>query len=225
MLKHEETYEIMRPETVGVVETRLVLGKHSGRSALAARLTELGYRLEPKELEAAFIQFKLLGDKRKHITDADLEALVAAERLEPEPRFVLDELFVTCGTTGAPTARVRLRVPGGGDEIAMAIGTGPVDAVFKAIDGVVKKVARLEEYAVHAITEGIDALGEVSVRIVGEGPTATVNPQREGDKKRPFHGYGADTDIIVASAKAYVVALNRLVAAHEANGSAQKYAG
>jgi 2-isopropylmalate synthase len=222
MLKHEETYEIMRPETVGAHETRLVLGKHSGRNALATRLSELGYPLGPRELEAAFTQFKLLAEKKKHVTDADLEALVAAERYQPEPRYALDELNVSCGTLGVPTATVRLRLPGGRDERATAVGTGPVDAVFKAIDAVAKAGARLEEYAVHAVTQGIDALGEVSVRIRGERASRTLNPQHEDNKARLYHGYGADTDIIVASAKAYLVAVNRLIAAQEAQGDASE---
>ncbi|MBI3176724.1 MAG: 2-isopropylmalate synthase, partial [Chloroflexi bacterium] len=165
MLKHQQTYEIMRPETVGVTQTRLVLGKHSGRHALKARLAELGYNLNEAELDKAFERFKNLADKKKTIADADLEALVSDELYQPREIFTLDGMQVACGTMGMPTATVRLRGPDGQMHIQAALGTGPVDAVYKAIDSIVLAPNTLLEFVIHAVTEGIDALGEVTVRI------------------------------------------------------------
>ena len=200
MLKHEATYEIMRPETVGATQTRLVLGKHSGRAALAARLAELGYPLEGEALDRVFERFKAVADRRKHVTDADLEVLVRDGLPERAQAFTLDGLHVGCGTLGMPTATIRLGCPDGEVRVHASVGTGPVDAVYKAIDAVAGVPARLLEYAVHSVTEGIDALGHVTVR-VGD------------DQGRVFHGAGADTDIIVASAQAYLRALSRIHAA------------
>jgi 2-isopropylmalate synthase len=210
MLKNQTTYEIMRPESVGATQTSLVLGKHSGRHALGVRLAELGYTLSPAELARAFTQFKALADKKKKITDADLETLVATEVRQPHEVFALDGLLVGCGTQGMPTATVRLRGPDGKQHVRAAVGTGPVDAAFKAIDEIVATESRLLEFAVHAVTEGIDALGEVTVRVKGED--TGVHAQHGAHQSRIVHGHGADTDIIVASAKAYVAALNKLLA-------------
>src|SRR5512141_2823069 len=165
MLKHQQTYEIMLPETVGVTQTRLVLGKHSGRHALKTRLAERGFALNEAELDKAFARFKDLADKKKTITDADLEALVADELYQPTEVYSLDGLQVACGTMGMPTATIRLKGPDGQLHVFAAIGTGPVDACYKAVDAIVQAPATLLEFAVHAITEGIDALGEVTVRI------------------------------------------------------------
>jgi 2-isopropylmalate synthase len=213
MLKHQQTYEIMRPETVGVTQTRLVLGKHSGRHALKKRLAELGFALNEAELDKAFARFKDLADKKKTITDADLEALVADELYQPTEVFALDGLQVACGTMGMPTATVRLKGPDGKLHVVAAIGTGPVDACYKAVDAIVKAPATLLEFAVHAITEGIDALGEVTVRIEAEGVAPAANAQRDYEQTRTFGGHGADTDIIVASVKAYLAALNKMLVA------------
>jgi 2-isopropylmalate synthase len=200
MLKHHETYEIMRPEEVGAGRTRLVLGKHSGRHAFAARLAELGMPLEGADLDDAFARFKTLAEKKKVIADRDLEVLLGARLAESRAEsFALDALQVGCGTVGLSTASVRLRTPEGSLEAAAAIGTGPVDAAFKAIDKIVGQQVELVEYAVQAVTEGIDALGQVSVRIQAPG--------------RAFSGHGADTDILVASTRAYLAALNRMLAA------------
>ncbi|HTP10228.1 MAG TPA: 2-isopropylmalate synthase [Anaerolineae bacterium] len=213
MLKHQQTYEIMRPETVGVTQTRLVLGKHSGRHALKKRLAELGFALNEAELDKAFARFKDLADKKKTITDADLEALVADELYQPTEVFTLDGLQVACGTMGMPTATIRLKGPDGKLHVVAAIGTGPVDACYKAVDAIVKAPATLLEFAVHAITEGIDALGEVTVRIEAEGVAPAANAQRDYEQTRTFGGHGADTDIIVASVKAYLAALNKMLVA------------
>jgi 2-isopropylmalate synthase len=218
MLKHNQTYEIMRPETVGLTHSRLVLGKHSGRHAFKSRLVEMGYGLNEAELDKAFVRFKDLADKKKIITDADLEALVADEFYQPREVYVLDGLQVACGTMGMPTATVRLRGPDGKVHLLAAVGTGPIDATYKAIDDIVKVPATLLEFSVHAVTEGIDALGEVTVRIQGKNGTHTVDAQKETKQVRTFGGHGADTDIIVASAKAYLAALNKMMVATGAVG-------
>jgi 2-isopropylmalate synthase len=219
MLKHNQTYEIMRPETVGLTHSRLVLGKHSGRHAFKSRLVEMGYALSEAELDKAFVRFKDLADKKKVITDADLEALVADEFYQPREVFILDGLQVACGTMGMPTATVRLRGPDGSLRLSAAIGTGPVDATYKAIDDIVHTPATLLEFSVHAVTEGIDALGEVTVRIQGKNGQHTVDAQKETQQPRTFGGHGADTDIIVASAKAYLAALNKMLVATGADGA------
>jgi 2-isopropylmalate synthase len=211
MLKHNLTYEIMRPETVGVTHTRLVLGKHSGRHALKTRLYELGYPLSEPDLDKAFERFKNLADKKKTISDADLEALVADEFYQPREVFTLDGLQVACGTMGMPTATVRLKGPDGRLQTQAAIGTGPVDAVYKAMDNIIQASNTLLEFSVHAVTEGIDALGEVTVRIQSKEAAHTMDAQKEVEQPRTFGGHGADTDIIVASAKAYLAALNKLL--------------
>ena len=217
MLKHARTYEIMSPESVGLSQTRLVLGKHSGRHALESRLRELGYGLTPDELADVLGQFKKVAERKKVITDADLVALVSSELRQPREVFALEALSVSCGTQGMPTATVRLRGPDGEVRTQAAVGTGPVDACFEAIGTLVGTRATLLEYAVHAVTEGIDALGEVTVRIRSEESSGTrKNPQRETSQPLVFHGHGADTDIIVASAKAYLAALNRMLVATDA---------
>lgn len=213
MLKHSQTYEIMRPETVGASVSKLVLGKHSGRHALKARLTSMGYFLNEAEMDKLFERFKSLADKKKIITDADLEALISDELYQPRELFTLEGLQVACGTMGMPTASVRLRDPDGKQFVQACIGTGPVDATYKAIDAIVQAPNMLQEFVVHAVTEGIDALGEVTVRIQGAQPALVMDAQSELDQPRTFGGYGADTDIVVASAKAYLSALNKMLIA------------
>lgn len=199
VLKHPSTYEIMTPETIGLSQSRLVLGKHSGRHALKVRLSELGYEVDGDALNQVFKRFKELADAKKTVTDADLEALFADEFHKPQEFFILDDIQVTCGTMGMPTATVKLRNIAGDVFIHAAVGTGPVDASYKAIDAIVRVPNVLIEYSVHSVTQGIDALGEVTVRI------------EANDKS--FGGYGADSDIVVSSVKAYLAALNRLLAA------------
>ncbi len=215
MLKHEGTYEIMRPETVGLRQSSLVLGKHSGRHAFKVRLAELGYDLEQAALDMAFNRFKELADKKKTVADADLQALMTDQLYQPREIFRLDGLQVACGTIGMPTATVRLTGPDGQTYLQAAIGTGPVDAVYKAIDHVVQAPNTLQEYFVRAVTEGIDAIGEVSVRVQAENGSIPqrTSPQSGQAHARTFGGHGAETDIIVASAKAYLSALNKLLVA------------
>ena len=214
MLKHQTTYEIMRPEDVGVNQTKLVLGKHSGRHALRNRLAEMGHSLDEVELDKAFTRFKELADRKKVITDADLEAVVADEFYRPRDVYYLDGMQGTCGTMGMPTATIRLKGPDGKVHVFAAMGSGPVDAAYKAIDQIVKTPNTLLEFNVHAITEGIDAIGEVTVRIQSkDDDIKTMDAQKEIPYTRVFGGHGADTDIIVASAKAYLNALNKLIIA------------
>lgn len=215
MLKHNETYEIMRPETVGLSQSSLVLGKHSGRHAFKVRLAEMGYNLTGEDLNNAFTRFKELADKKKYLTDADLAALVTDQLYQPREIFVLEGLQVACGTMGLPTATVRLTGPDGQEYVQAAVGTGPVDAVYKAVDAIVQVPNTLLEFAVRAVTEGIDAIGEVTVRVEAQnGDThQRTSPQSGFVQPRTFGGHGADTDIIVASARAYLTALNKVLIA------------
>ncbi len=213
MLKHHLTYEIMRPETVGIPKSQLVLGKHSGRHAFRVRLQELGYELSEEEINQAFERMKRLADKKKKVTDHDILAIIADEFYQPPEIYQLENLQVTCGRPGMPTATVQVRGPDGEICTEVAVGTGPVDATYKAIARCVGVPNKLLEYSVNSVTEGIDALGEVMVRLIPEG----------GDPEGPvYSGHGADTDIIVASAKAYINALNKLVAAESAKKVAEK---
>jgi 2-isopropylmalate synthase len=215
MLKHHTTYEIMQPEMIGLTQSSLVLGKHSGRHALRVRLTELGHELSTEELDRAFERFKELADKKKTIADADLEALVADQIYQPREIFALDGLQVACGTMGMPTATVRLRGPDGVLKVQASTGTGPVDAAYKAIDGIIQAPNSLEEFSIRAITEGIDAIGEVTVRLESKDESLAPRESAQNGRKksRSFGGHGADTDIIVASAKAYLSAINKLLVA------------
>lgn len=200
MLKHASTFEIMTAESVGWSQSRLVLGKHSGRHALKVRLQELGYEVEGEQLNQIFARFKVLADAKKNVTDADLEALMTDELSRPQEIYQLVDIQITCGTMGMPTATAKLRDMDGKEYVQPAVGVGPVDAAFRALDAVVKCPNTLVEYSVHSVTEGIEALGEVTVRIA------------TSDNKRSFGGYGADSDIVVASVKAYLAALNRMLA-------------
>jgi 2-isopropylmalate synthase len=227
MLKHEETYEIMRPETVGAGQTQLILGKHSGRHAFANRLAELGYPVSGDGLDKAFARFKKLADKKKHITDADLLAVVSDELYQPKEFWKLEAIQVGCGT-GMPTATVKLTGPDGKTQTAAEVGTGPVDAVYKAVQVLVQEPCTLLEYTVQSVTEGIDALGEVNVRVSphdDDAPPDKINPQYEHSRARVFHGHGAHTDVIVASAKAYIAAINRILAIKEGTQPDSKAAG
>lgn len=213
MLKHEETYEIMRPETVGLNKSELVLGKHSGRHALRVRMNELGYPLDDGQLREVFQRFKELADKKKVITNADLIALMEDELYQPEEIYALVDLQVTCGTVNMPMASVRLEGPDGAPHTAATIGTGPVDAAYKAIDAIVGVPNTLVEYAVRAVTDGIDAIGEVTVRVIPMDGQMRTSPQTGYTTARQFSGHGAETDIVVASAKAYLSALNKVLVA------------
>ncbi len=213
MLKNHMTYEIMRPETVGLHRSRLVMGKHSGRHALKVHLAEMGYELTKEELDRTFELYKDLADKKKVVTDADLEALVEDQFYQSSELFSLEGMQVVCGTMGMPTATVRLKAPDGQLHEHASIGTGPVHASYQAIDAIINMPNTLVEFSVNAITEGIDALGEVTVRLQAEESKIMerTSPQNGRNYARTFGGYGADTDILVASVKAYLAALNKLL--------------
>ena len=195
LLKDKTTYEIMRPESIGLVESQMVMGKLSGRHAFRQRLEELGYKLSDEEVNHAFERFKKLADQKKEIFEEDLEVIVSEELSKMADRITLTGLRVSSGTNQVPTATVELEVDGK----AMAqtgIGDGPVDAVYRTIAAITQTKSKLLMYVVKAITGGTDAQGEVSVRVQEDGRTVT--------------GHGADTDIITASARAYLSALNKL---------------
>jgi 2-isopropylmalate synthase len=197
MIKHSQTYEIMTPESVGVSKTSLVMGKHSGRAAFRAKLEEMGYRLSDNQFEDAFVRFKDLADRKKHVYDEDIEALVDERIATAHDRIKLLSLSVIAGTRGPQRATMRLDIEGRG-VTEEAEGNGPVDATFNAIKAIVPHEAVLELYQVHAVTQGTDAQAEVSVRLSADGRSVTAR--------------GADPDTLVASAKAYLAALNKLLA-------------
>ncbi len=197
MLKHARTYEIMRPEDVGVHATSLVMGKHSGRHAFREKLKELGFQLGDNAFEEAFLRFKALADRKKHVFDEDLEALVEDEVAVAAETIRLVGLTVIAGTHGPQKATLTLDV--NGTEVTKeTAGNGPVDAIFNAIHAIVPHTAKLSLYQVHAVTEGTDAQAEVSVRLEEDGKSVTAR--------------GADPDTLVASAKAYISAINKLSA-------------
>jgi 2-isopropylmalate synthase len=195
VLKNRMTYEIMQPETVGIVSNRLVLGKHSGRHAFKQKLLELGYDLTKKELDGLFEKFKELCDKRKEILDEDIDVLVAEEIFRVPDTYELDYLNVVSGTVAVPTATVKLKIRGKEAQNA-GFGVGPVDAAFNTIAKMTGTRSRLLRFSVNSLTGGMDAQGEVTVRLQENGLVAL--------------GKGADPDIITASAKAYINGLNRL---------------
>ncbi len=195
VLKNAQTYEIMTPESVGVRASSLVMGKHSGRHAFREKLKDLGYDLGDNAFEDAFHRFKALADRKKHVYDEDIEALVDQEIAQANDRIKVLSLMVIAGTGGPQKATITLEVDGR-RLTAEATGDGPVDATFNAIKAIVPHEARLPLYQVHAVTEGTDAQAEVSVRLEENGKTVT--------------GRGSDTDTLVASARAYVSALNKL---------------
>ncbi len=205
--KMRQTFEIMDPKDIGHPRgTVLVLNKNSGRHGLKARLDELGYEVTTQELDHVFVAFKDLADKKGEIDDRDLDALVSGERRSVEDIYKLDLLQVSCGNRLIPTATVRIIGPNGAAAETTSTGTGPVDAAYKALNDLIGVPNRLLEYAVNAVTEGIDAQGEVTVRI------ACPEPGVGESEERTFVGRAADTDIVVASAKALINALNRAIA-------------
>jgi 2-isopropylmalate synthase len=195
MLKNNQTYEIMTPESVGVSKTSLVMGKHSGRHAFREKLRDLGYELGENAMEDAFTRFKDLADRKKHVYDEDIEALVDQEISSAHDRTKVLSLTVIAGTMGPQSATLTLAIEGE-HKTTQSTGNGPVDATFNAIRQLIPHEANLELYQVHAVTEGTDAQAEVSVRLSEEGYTVTAR--------------ASDPDTLVASARAYVTALNKL---------------
>ena len=201
MLKHQQTYEIMTPESVGVGKTSLVMGKHSGRAAFRTKLKDLGYDLGDNQFEDAFTRFKALADRKKHVYDEDIEALVDEEIARMHDRTKVVALTVIAGTMGPQTATLTLDIEGEHTTV-QSTGNGPVDATFNAIKQIMPHNGTLALYQVHAVTQGTDAQAEVSVRL-------------EDDAGRVVTGRGADTDTLVASARAYVAAVNKLIVKRE----------
>ncbi|MBI2165508.1 MAG: 2-isopropylmalate synthase [Chloroflexi bacterium] len=200
VIKERTTYEIMDPRSIGWPGSALVLGKLSGRAGLRARLEDLGYKLTQEELDRVFEEFKLLADKKREVTDEDLEALMAEHRRATVETITyrLEHVQVSCGDHEIPTATVSLRGPEDRLYVDAATGNGPVDAVYKAINRIVGVPSKLVEFNIRSITETTEAVGDVTIRIEKDGKLYT--------------GRGTSTDIIVASAKAYMNALNRLLA-------------
>ena len=196
-LKERTTFEIMEPESVGWRGQALVLGKLSGRAGLRSRLADLGYPLSEEDLSDVFVSFKALADRKREVTDADLEALMAEQhRFSDAVRgYKVGAVHVVCGNDVTPEATVSLDCPDGSNRTRAVQGTGPVDAVCKAIDAMIDERVKLTEFAVNSVTEGLDAIGEVTIRIDKDGSIYT--------------GRGGDTDIVVAAAKAYINAINR----------------
>lgn len=199
VLKERTTYEIMKPEIIGLNINNIVLGKHSGRHAVSDRLAELGFSLSPEEIDKTFVKFKALADKKREITDEDLRAIVENEVLTVPETYKLEYLHISSGTNTIPTATVKLAK---GEEMIeeAACGDGPVDAIYKAIDKLTGITNTLQHYNLHAVTGGKDALGEVTVRI-----------HPNGGSKKIYLGRGVSTDILESSAKAYLNAVNKVV--------------
>jgi 2-isopropylmalate synthase len=195
LLKERTTYEIMRPESVGLVKTNLVLGKHSGRHAFRYRLKQIGYELSEEDLNKAFERFKRLADQKKEVFDEDLEAIISDEVQQIAEVYVLRSIKAESGTGITPAATVEMELDGRVVKLTGG-GDGPVDAVYRMIAAITGTKSKLDAYLVKGITGGTDALGEVTVKVEEQG--------------KKVAGHGADTDIIVASAKAYVNALNKL---------------
>ena len=207
LLKEKMTYEIMRPESVGAGKTHIVLGKHSGRHAFKAKLEELGYRPTEVELDQAFERLKRLADQKKEIFEEDLETIITEEMDRPEEAYRLVSLHVESGTETTPTATVELAM---GEKTVKAVGKGdgPVDAAYRTIASLTQTKSRLASYVVKGIAGGTDALGEVTVTIEEDGKSVM--------------GHGADTDIIIASAQAYLNALNQAAARAAKRGGEPK---
>ncbi|MEE8638497.1 MAG: 2-isopropylmalate synthase [Candidatus Margulisiibacteriota bacterium] len=201
VLRARETYEIMKPQDIGLTESKIVMGKHSGRHALQKKLKDMGYELDKDSLEKAYQRFLEVADKKKEVSERDLEIIVAEEVYVVPEDYKIEKIDIKSGTHIKPEAKVELAYKGKIIEKTTQ-GAGPVDAVYKAIDQLTKVKASLVDYSIQAITGGTDALGEVTVRIK--------------DKNRIYVGHGADTDILIASAKAYLAAINRLIYASTA---------
>lgn len=213
MLKNKRTYEIMDADTIGLSHSQLVLGKHSGRHAFRVRLVEMGYHLDDEELNKAFRRFKEVADKKKTVSDADLEALVGDEVFQPKETWELLDVQVQCGSNVIPTAVVTLRNRETGDIVTDAgFGAGPVDSVYQGINRIVQVPNILTEFLVQAVTEGIDATGDVTIRIEVPESRGYKHTAQGRPRRRLFSGRGADPDIVVASAKAYMQSLNKLIA-------------
>jgi 2-isopropylmalate synthase len=203
ILKEKSTYEIFEASDIGLKTSKLVLGKHSGRHAFVNKLVEMGHNLSAEEIEKAFERFKQLADKKKEVLDQDLESIVADEIFQVPEFFKLKYVQAVSGNTSRPTAAVQL-IKNSEELIEAAeLGAGPVDAIYKTIDALIQENINLVDYSIHSVTGGTDALGEVTVRI--------------SENEAIFTGRGADMDVLVASAKAYLAAINKMLHARNKN--------
>ncbi|MUT67510.1 2-isopropylmalate synthase [Paenibacillus sp. NEAU-GSW1] len=208
MLKEKTTYEIISPDTIGLRESKLVLGKHSGRHAFREKLIDLGYELEEESINAAFAKFKDLADRKKNVTDEDIRAMLEEKLTDTPEVFTLETIQVNYGNQSTPSASVRIRKAEGDVREEAAIGNGSVDAIYNAIDKVTEETVELEDYSIKSVSQGKDALGEVHVVLKQDEVSA--------------QGRGLSTDILEASARAYIDALNRLIEKRKAPGRRDK---
>mmetsp|Transcript_2863 Transcript_2863/g.3873 ORF Transcript_2863/g.3873 Transcript_2863/m.3873 type:complete len:595 (+) Transcript_2863:145-1929(+) len=242
VLKRPDTYEIMDPKSVGLTTNQLVLGKHSGKSAYRARLEELGYAtIDEDQIEELVQKFKRLADEKKVVTDADIEAIVNDELFQPEMTWELKQVHVTGGNQVKATATISLEHIDGHEVTEACIGSGPVDAIYQAIHRIVRVPNRLTQFQIASVTKGIDAIGEVVTKLEspeeydmpdqrrrlqrtdsGADVNEVKNPQTGEVTTRTFTGHGADTDILVASAKSYLSALNKMIAHQKSQAQARK---
>ncbi|TMV50691.1 2-isopropylmalate synthase [Paenibacillus mesophilus] len=207
MLKEKTTYEIISPDTIGLKESKLVLGKHSGRHAFREKLIDMGYDLNDDQVNEAFAKFKVLADRKKNVIDEDIRALIEEKLVQTPEVFVLDTIQLSYGNQSVPMATVRIVQAEGSLLEEAAIGNGSVDAIYKAIDKATKEEVELEDYSIKSVTHGKDALGDVHVVL------------KQGDVS--VHGRGVSTDILEASAKAYIDAINRLIDKRKSPGSSR----
>lgn len=234
MIKNKSTYEIMTPESIGLMRGEsqsgagIVLGKHSGRNAVSTRLKELGYDMDQEKLDAVFKRFKQVAEKKKGgIEDDDLEALVSDQSGLVNFLWEVTGLQVATGMSGIPTATVKMRGPDGVERYVAATGTGPVDAVYKAIDQIIGVQVSLENYSMQSVSEGIEALAITRVIITPKTiniDSSSMHAQTGITKDRKFSGVGSDTDVVVSSARAYTSAINKLLSwkLRRTNDEAQK---
>ncbi|KAF8706511.1 hypothetical protein HU200_030787 [Digitaria exilis] len=213
MLKYKGTYEIISPDDIGLTranEFGIVLGKLSGRHAVRSKLVELGYEINDKEFEDFFKRYKEVAEKKKRVTDEDIEALLSDEIFQPKVIWSLSDVQATCGTLGLSTATVKLIGPDGEEKIACSIGTGPVDAAYKAVDQIIQIPTVLREYGMTSVTEGIDAIATTRVVITGDVSINSKHALTGQSFNRSFSGSGASMDVVVSSVRAYLSALNKM---------------
>jgi 2-isopropylmalate synthase len=235
VLKHRQTYEIMSAETVGLEGNELVLGKHSGRHAFRTHLIGLGYQLTDSEFQQVFTAFKDLCDRKKRVDDRDIEALINGEMQHAPELYRLDHVQYGSGSGMIPAATIRLVGPDGRAVVGSAEGTGPVDAIYQAINRIVQRPTELTEFAIKAITEGLDAVAEVTVRVREQGapgsdqlpdPNSSTATSLTGKRQQQqiYSGYGVHTDTVIAAAHAYMAALNKMLAARQERIKAEQVA-
>jgi len=213
MLKYKGTYEIISPDDIGLTranEFGIVLGKLSGRHAVRSKLVELGYEISDKEFEDFFKRYKEVAEKKKRVTDEDIEALLSDEIFQPKVIWSLADVQATCGTLGLSTATVKLIAPDGEEKIGCSVGTGPVDAAYKAVDQIIQIPTVLREYGMTSVTEGIDAIATTRVVVTGDVTNNSKHALTGQSFNRSFSGSGAAMDIVVSSVRAYLSALNKM---------------